>query len=118
MKNIITLIIAVFTITAVQAQTKKNSTVETTFKVDGVCMMCKKRIESAALRTKGVKMAEWDKESKDLKVVYNTKKISQIEIKQAIANQGHETAEVPTDSTSYAKLPDCCRYKHGAKCTK
>lgn len=116
MKNIIVLIFAVFSITAIQAQEKNSPIVESSFKVDGVCNMCKKRIESAALRTKGVKKADWNRESKELNVVFNSKKVSALEIQETIAKNGHETAEVPTDSLSYSKLPDCCRYKDGAKC--
>jgi len=116
MKNIIIILLSVFTFTVVQGQEKSNSIVETTFKVDGVCNDCKKRIESAAMRTKGVKLAEWNKTTKDLKVTYNSKKTSEEAIHKAVATQGHETATTPADSTSYAKLPGCCKYKDGAKC--
>ncbi len=78
--------------------------------------MCKKRIESAAMRTKGVKQAEWNKKTEDLKVVYNSKKTTEEAIHKAVANHGHETALIAADSSAYIKLPDCCRYKDGAKC--
>ena len=52
--------------------------------VDGVCGMCEKRIESNCLATKGVKLADWNKESKMLKVIYNEKKISLDEIHKKI----------------------------------
>ena len=44
--------------------------------VDGVCGMCEKRIESNCLATKGIKLADWNKENRMLKVIYNEKKIS------------------------------------------
>ena len=122
MKNIITILFAVLTFTAANAQEQtkskeeKKGIVETTFKVEGVCGQCKERIENAAMRTKGVKLAEWNKETKDLKLVYNTKKVSEEEIHQAVADQGHQTPLVDTDTTTYEKLPNCCKYKHGAKC--
>ena len=52
--------------------TKNNST---TFKVMGVCDMCKKRIEKA-LKTKGVENAQWDIDTKLLSVVFDTTKIT------------------------------------------
>ena len=48
--------------------------------VDGVCGMCEKRIESNCLATKGIKMADWNKENRMLKVIFNEKKISLEEI--------------------------------------
>lgn len=116
MKNIILSLFAVFAFTVANGQEKSKPISETTFKVEGVCNMCKNRIESAALRTKGVKTAEWNKKTEDLKVVYNNKKTTEEEIHKAVANRGHETALVPADSSAYLKLPDCCRYKEGAKC--
>ena len=117
MKKFIITSIAVIAFAAAQGQEKNaNPIVEKSFKVEGVCKMCKKRIEEAALRTKGVKAADWDKNKELLTVVYNSKKVEEKEIHTAIAEKGHETSLVETDSTSYLKLPDCCRYKEGAVC--
>lgn len=121
MKKYILIIIAVFTFAAVQGQeksdTKKESKiVETTFKVDGVCGECKERIEAAAMRTKGVKSASWDKKTKMLDLVYNNTKTDESSIKLAVANRGHESEGQPADSTAYSNLPGCCKYKDGAKC--
>ena len=116
MKNIIVLIISVFAFTAGFSQEKSKGVVENTFKVEGVCDMCKERIENAALRTKGVKFAEWDKETKDLKVAYNASKVTEEEIEKAIAAAGHQTPNTTSDSTAYSNLPGCCKYKDGAKC--
>lgn len=115
MKKIL-LILAVFTFTAGYAQKGDDAVKETTFRVEGVCGMCEKRIESAALRTKGVKQAEWNKESKDLKIVYNSKRTNLKEIQTSVSVDGHDTPTAKADSSSYAKLPNCCRYREGAKC--
>ncbi len=117
MKYLVILSIALFSFVSTQAQEKSGKkNVETTFKVEGVCGQCKDRIESAAMRTNGVKEAEWDKKTQMLTVVYKESKTSEEEIHQAVADQGHETSMVPSDSTAYSKLPGCCRYKDGAKC--
>ncbi len=94
-----------------QAQSKKNT--ELTFKTTGVCEMCKERIESAALRTTGVKFAEWSQEEQSLKVVYNAKKVSDKEVMQAVSMAGHDTELIEADSAAYQKLPGCCKYKDG-----
>jgi len=116
MKNLVIILFSVFAFSAVQGQEKKGGVKETTFKVNGVCGDCKDRIESAALRTKGVKTASWDKESHDLVVVYNSKKVEEETIQQAVASFGHDTPLVQADSSTYNQLPACCRYKDGAKC--
>lgn len=103
----------------IQAQERKTDkkNVETTFQVKGVCSKCKDRIENAALRTKGVKHAEWNKESHKLKLVYNSKKTTEELIHQEIAAHGHTTSQVKADSAVYKKLPKCCLYEDGAKCS-
>jgi copper chaperone CopZ len=116
MKKIIIIIVSIFSFSVAVAQ-EENPIVETSFKVEGVCNMCKERIEGAALRAKGVKQAEWDKVSKELKVVYNSRKTTEEEIHQSVAAKGHQTAMIEVDSVAYQKLPGCCRYKDGAKCS-
>mgnify|MGYP001578331158 CR=1 FL=1 len=116
MKKIL-FMLAIVSAIASFAQKKESSFKETTFTVDGVCGDCEKRIESAALRVKGVKLADWDKKSHDLKVVYNSKKVNLEEIQTAVSGDGHDTPTTKADSASYAKLPNCCRYRDGAKCS-
>lgn len=99
-----------------QSDNTQKKIVETTFTVEGVCGMCKERIENAALRTSGVKMAEWTEATKELKVVYKTKKLTEEEIHKAIAAAGHETSMISADSAAYKKLPGCCLYKDDAEC--
>jgi len=68
------------------------------------------------MRTNGVKLAEWSKETQQLKVVYKNGKTTEAEIHQSVADFGHQTSLIPADSSAYTKLPDCCRYKDGAEC--
>ena len=79
--------------------------------VDGVCGMCEKRIESNCLATKGVKLADWNKESKMLKVIYNEKKISLDEIHKKIASIGHDTNLETASEEAYNNLYMCCKYR-------
>ncbi|MBN1118140.1 MAG: cation transporter [Bacteroidales bacterium] len=108
---IITILISTF-LGDVLAQDAK--TVTAKFHVDGVCMMCKERIENAAY-IKGVKTCEWDKETGELEVVYNTEKTTLDKIHKSIAKAGHSTSKEKADSDAYAKLPKCCAYDNGAE---
>lgn len=79
--------------------------------VDGVCGMCEKRIESNCLATKGIKMADWNKENRMLKVIFNEKKISLDEIHKKVASIGHDTKLETATDEAYNKLDMCCKYR-------
>ena len=79
--------------------------------VNGVCGMCEKRIESNCLATKGIKLADWNKENRMLKIIYNEKKISLEEIHKKIAFIGHDTKLETASEESYGKLDKCCKYR-------
>lgn len=89
-----------------------NKATETTIWVDGVCDMCKERIE-LAVDVKGVKFAEYDLKTKELKIVFNEKKISLKEIHELIAKAGHDTKEVKATDEAYANVHGCCKYREG-----
>ena len=92
-KNILFLSISLFLTISLSAQEKKKKIETSEFEVKGVCKMCKERIENAAL-IKGVKLAEWNKETSMLKVVYSTKKTTLETIHKAVAEAGHETKKL------------------------
>jgi periplasmic mercuric ion binding protein len=84
--------------------------VKANIKVFGNCGMCKARIETA-LDKGGVKVATWDPTSKNLEVVYNSKKITELQIHELIAEAGHDTEKVKAKDEVYSKLPFCCLYR-------
>lgn len=53
--------------------------------------MCKKRIEIASLKVKGIKMATWDILSNIIRVIYNPNKVEIKSLQKAIADIGHDT---------------------------
>lgn len=108
--NILLIVMVVIGLSTAAAQSK-NQKLE--LHVEGVCKMCKERIETAALRTTGVKFAEWHNTDKILHVVYNAKKVEEAEIRNAVANTGHKMNDQPADSSAYQSLPDCCKYDNG-----
>ncbi len=91
-----------------QAQ-KKNAKVS--FDVDGVCMMCKKRIEKAALNTKGVKFASWDMKTHKLSLIIDERKTNLKTVKKAVAKVGHDTKDVKATKEAYESVSPCCKYR-------
>ena len=85
--------------------------VEITFQTDGVCGMCEKRIESALLDMNGVWTADWDRETHATYVVYNPKKVSEMDLHKAVATVGHDTPKVKAKDEDYAKVHACCKYR-------
>lgn len=98
----------VFAGTEITAQTLKDSTVS--FKVEGECVMCKKRIETAA-QGKGVSSAKWSVDTKVLTLTINPSKTTSAKIQERIADAGHDTEAKKADDAAYKGLPDCCRYR-------
>lgn len=97
-----------------QMQEAKNSKYETVeFHVEGVCTMCKSRIETAAYDVKGVKSVEWDLDSGTLTAVVRKKKATRQDIADALARVGHASELAKAVPEAYDALPDCCKYADG-----
>lgn len=107
MKTIITL--AIFAITTIGFAQYKNA--RTTMEVDGVCMMCKERIEKACIKTKGVKSAVWDVKTKELSLIYDERKTNIETISQNIADVGHDTKQITATEEAYNSVHACCKYR-------
>ena len=73
--------------------------------------MCKTRIEKGTLKIKGLKYANWDINSNNLSVIYNSRKIKLDSIKKNIAALGHDTDKFKAKDEIYNSLPECCFYK-------
>lgn len=110
MKTLIILFIGIIFSLKIQAQ---STVITSTVLVKGNCEDCKERIENAA-DIKGVKNSNWDKDKKIISVTYDSKKVTLVQIEEAIAKAGHTTANKVADAKAYKKLPSCCQYEHGA----
>ncbi|MBT0607303.1 heavy-metal-associated domain-containing protein [Aequorivita echinoideorum] len=89
----------------------QNKNAKATIEVDGVCGMCKDRIEKASIKTKGVKSASWDVKTHQLDLIYNEGKTDLAKIQQSIADSGHDTEDIKAKEEVYAKIDDCCKYR-------
>ena len=94
--------------TSVFAQSKNE---RASIEVDGVCGMCKDRIEKAAIRTKGVKSAVWNVKSHELKLIYDGRKTNLDSIKSSVLAVGHDTMGLIATDEAYASVHPCCRYR-------
>lgn len=89
----------------------QNKNAKASIEVDGVCMMCKTRIEKAAIKTKGVKSAVWNVKTHELKLVYNEAKTNLETIQKNIAAVGHDTKAFKATDEAYNSVDPCCMYR-------
>ena len=109
MKNIL-LIISILAMGSLKAQ----KTQEAEFQVNGVCNMCKNRIEDA-LDTKGIRFAEWNVSTQMLFVAFKPNKITLEQIHQIIAEAGHDTQLVKAKDEVYEAIHGCCKYRENGE---
>jgi len=119
MKNFLLIIVALFAYSiSAKAQTEsKNEATKATYvtsiiEVSGNCGQCKERIETA-VDVSGVRKAEWSPKTGKLTITYKPEKIALEKIEKLIADAGHDTKSVKSDSKTYENLPGCCQYREG-----
>ena len=89
----------------------QNTNAKANFKVEGVCGMCKVRIENSTIKLKGVKQINWSIQTGVLDVIYNEKKINLNKIHEFIAGLGHDTDKIKANDKNYSSLDPCCKYR-------
>lgn len=104
-------IILIFTLLVTTATFAQNKNAKASMEVDGVCMMCKERIEKAAIRTKGVKSAVWNVDTHELKLIYDERKTDLKTISKKIADVGHDTKKIKATDEAYNSVHPCCKYR-------
>ena len=83
------------------------------FAVNGVCDMCRHRIESAVRGLPGIWSAYWNEDSHQLLVKYDRSRLKPGVIEKAVVTVGHYTDGIKSPDGAYAALPDCCHYRKG-----
>jgi len=89
----------------------QNKNARASFEVDGVCLMCKERIEKACIKTKGVKSAVWNVKTHELNLIFDERKTDTLKIKNSVANAGHDMKDLKASEEAYNSLHDCCKYR-------
>ena len=79
--------------------------------VDGVCGMCKDRIEKATLEVEGVVDASWDVDTRLLTVTTDKEGFNENLIHQAVTKVGHDTKTHKASDKAYDNLHGCCKYR-------
>jgi mercuric ion binding protein len=82
-----------------------------TFKVYGVCGMCKRTIENALADVEGVSSADWNLDAKMLTVAYNNETIDLDAIKSKVAAAGYDSDTHRASDEAYDQLHACCKYE-------
>ncbi len=90
--------------------TDESVVIEQSFFVAGNCGMCKARIEKAAKKILGVVDAEWDQDTKEITVSFDTAQTTIGDIEANIVTAGHDTKKTSADDAVYEDLPGCCKY--------
>ncbi|WP_396602103.1 heavy-metal-associated domain-containing protein [Algibacter sp. R77976] len=89
----------------------QNKNAKASMEVDGVCGMCKARIEKACLNTKGVKFATWSIETHELKLIYDDRKTDVNTIEKQVLAAGHDVKGKKATDEAYASVHACCKYR-------
>ncbi len=93
---------------------EKEADNEIRFEVDGVCEMCKARIEKAAAATAGVISADWEVSTHQLTATVDPQAFDPYELHWNIAAVGHDTEKLQAPQSAYEQLHDCCKYRDAA----
>jgi copper chaperone CopZ len=107
MKKVIVLVLLSFGMFAFS----QNKNARVSMEVDGICGMCKERIEKAAVRTKGVKSAVWNVDTHELKLIFDERKTNITTISKSLAAVGHDTKEIKATEEEYNSVHPCCKYR-------
>jgi len=110
-----TILILMFAFLIAACGNKKEHLKVATFKVWGNCEMCKKTIESAINKEPAIYAANWNTETKLIKVEFDSVKINLDEIQNKIALVGYDTEKTTGSDSAYAQLHACCQYDRKVK---
>ena len=103
-----------FSVQSQEIKKMKNSKIS--FEVDGICGMCKKRIETSALKTKGVKFAFWDVKTHQLNLIIDARKADVLTVQKNILKVGHDVIgldkeKLTATEEAYNSVDPCCKYR-------
>lgn len=106
MKKIFLILFGLSVSLSIQAQ----SQIDTSLVVNGVCGMCQSTIEKAA-KLEGVDKAQWDQDTKILKLSYDVEKVDLSKIYKSVAASGYDTEYLAAPDSAYQSLHACCMYR-------
>lgn len=78
--------------------------------INGNCGMCEETIEKAAL-VEGMSKADWDKDTRQATITYDSTKTTLNAVLQRVASAGYDNQSFTAPDSVYSELPECCQYK-------
>ena len=109
MKKLLSVIVVLVSVFMIACGGDKNKAVDMSAHVWGNCEKCKATIERACVMD-GVTGADWNVDSKLLKLKLDTSKVTLNTVLEAVAKAGYDNEKFYADDYAYNKLPDCCQY--------
>lgn len=106
--------IAVTLLLSITTSAQIKNPVTETVKIYGNCGMCEKTIETAGTIKKQATV-DWNKETKQATITYNSKNTSKDEILKRIALAGYDSDSFLAPDAVYDNLHGCCKYDRIAK---
>ena len=88
---------------------------EIKIKTTAQCEMCKDKIEKTLSYESGIVSSKLDLDTKEVAVVYKTKKTNPDKIRIAITKVGYQADEFKADPIAYENLPGCCKLPEDGK---
>ncbi len=76
----------------------------------GNCEICERSIEKAG-SVKRIASVDWDKDTKEAVLTYDTSKTNRDEILKRIALAGYDSDQFLAPDEVYSQLPECCQYE-------
>jgi len=109
--RMITLMAIFFPVAAIAGDKIKTVDIQTHINCDHCkqCGSCGERLEKALYEQKGIKRVDINEAAMQIKVVYNTEKITPADIRNVIAETGYDADDVKARPEAVAKLDDCCK---------
>lgn len=108
MRTMITLALAL-ALSSLQAQDKKNTTVDLDIRTSSVCDMCEKTIEDGLIYEKGVKKVDLDLATNIIHVSYDPKRTDADKLRAAVSKLGYYADDLPGEEKAFRNLPACCQ---------
>ena len=106
--------IAVTLLLSITTSAQIKNPVTETVKIYGNCGMCEKTIETAGTIKKQATV-DWNKDTKQATITYNSKNTSKDEILKRIALAGYDSDSFLAPDAVYDNLHGCCKYDRIAK---
>ncbi len=111
MKALLIFLFAALSVSAQKDPVTKTMLVKTSIYCDHCvqCETCGDHFNKKLLRHKGIQMVTLDAHAMTIKVVYNSRKTNEDEIRRAISTLGYDADAVKADPAGYAALDGCCK---------